>query len=104
LLGKTVNVGSECGGLKSRSLSSDAASGGADRVDDRGSLEDCLSEISRGTYVCNMFIIRRLNLFISIHDYVPAITPTNGTAHQLAHMREELKKKHWTEQPKHDRT
>jgi hypothetical protein len=57
LLGKTVNVGSECGGLKSRSLSSDAASGGADRVDDRGSLEDCLSEISRGTYVCNMFII-----------------------------------------------
>jgi hypothetical protein len=27
LLGKTVNVGSECGGLKRRSLSSGAASG-----------------------------------------------------------------------------
>ena len=77
---------------------------GADRVDDRGSLEDFLSEISRGTYVCNMFIIRRLNLFISVHDYMPAITPTNGTAHQLAHMREELKKKQWTKRPKHDRT
>jgi hypothetical protein len=101
LLGKTVNVGSECGGLKRRS---GAASEEADRVDDRGSLEDFLSEISRGTYVCNMFIISRLNLFISVHDYMPAITPTNGTAHQLAHMREELKKKQWTEQPKHDRT
>lgn len=51
-----------------------------------------------------MFIIRILAYIISVHDYMPASTPTNGTAHQLADMREELKKNQWTERPKHDRT
>jgi len=51
-----------------------------------------------------MFIIRILTPFISVHDYKPASMPTNGIAHQLAHMIEELKKNQWTERPKHDRT
>jgi hypothetical protein len=45
-----------------------------------------------------------LTTIIIIHDYMPAITPTIGTAHQRAHMREELKKNQWTERPKHDKT
>ena len=60
--------------------------------------------ISRNHNFCNMFMISILTRFISVHNYMPASTPTNGTAHQRADMREELKKNQWTERPKHDRT